>query len=331
MRSVENRTSNSARRVRSEQVVCMPTAIAGASRLELPAVFGACWSDRTPVGDELTVVRSEYRPSSDLVEEAVQSGGVPTLVATFALAGESGYVARTGQVLGFRAGRLTLAAYASSVGERRFMAGAVARQLRLVFSSQALERYIGEDAAQQLASRLASAGRVALLDERPIEPWCRTLLAPLLGLENLSPVHRQISALTLAAEVLRPLSTQQAASLDGVGSVNAEKLLRARDLMHAHMDRRLTIPYLCTAVGLNEYAFKQGFRKQFGSTPARYLLQLRMQRAWAMLESGARVSQTAYAVGYEHPANFSVAFRNYFGRTPKSAGAEDVHLPSLDQ
>ncbi|MCK6413413.1 MAG: AraC family transcriptional regulator [Azonexus sp.] len=275
------------------------------------------------MGDGLTVVRSEYRPHHDLAEEAAQSGSGTALVATFALAGESGYMARKGPVLKFRAGRATLTAFASSAGERRFLAGVTARQLRLVFSAQALERYLGEDAA----GRLVSGDGVAFLGERPIEPWCRVLLHPLLALEAMSPMDRQIAALTLAAEVLRPLSAGAVSASAGLDSTSVGKLTSARDLMHTHMDRRLTIPYLCMTVGLNEHAFKHGFRKLFGITPARYLLQLRMQRAWVLLESGARVSQTAYAVGYEHPTNFSAAFARYFGRTPKSfrgAGSDDA-------
>ncbi|MNG24257.1 Regulatory protein PchR [compost metagenome] len=84
------------------------------------------------------------------------------------------------------------------------------------------------------------------------------------------------------------------------------------------MDRALTIPYLCAAVGLNECKFKQGFRDLFGASPHRFLLDLRMRRAWALLESGCQVAQAAWQVGYAHPTNFSAAFMRYFGRTPKS-------------
>ncbi|MEW9900479.1 AraC family transcriptional regulator [Chitinivorax sp. PXF-14] len=269
------------------------------------------------------MVRSEYRPHRDLAEEAAQSGSGTTLVATFGLAGESGYVARRGPALRFGAGRATLAAFASSTGERRFLAGVTARQLRLVFSAQALERYLGDDAA----GRFVSGEGVVLLGERPIEPWCRALLRPLLTLEVMSPVDRQIAALTLAAEILRPLSAVAQSASSGLDCPTIERLTRARELMHTHMDRRLTVPSMSMAVGLNEHAFKHGFRKLFGITPARYLLQSRMRQAWTLLASGVRVAQTAYAVGYEHPANFSAAFSRYFGRTPKSfrgAGDDDA-------
>jgi len=311
------------RRARVDETTRTPIGVAGTNRVALPVDSGECWADYTPLGDGLTVVRSEYRPRRDLSEEAAQGGCGTTLVLTFALAGESAYVARKGPPLRFRAGQTTLAAFASSTGERRVAAGVAARQLRLVLSAPAVERYLGED----VAGRLVVGDGVALLGEAPTAPWCRTLLRPLLTLEALSPMDRQIAALTLAAEILRPLSAGAASVSSGLDCPTVGKLTRARDLMHTHLDRRLTIPWLSMTVGLNEHAFKHGFRKLFGTPPARYLLQLRMRRAWTLLASGSRVAQTAYAVGYEHPANFSAAFARYFGRAPSSfrtVGDEDA-------
>lgn len=316
------------RRARVDEATRIPIGVAGTSRVALPANYGECWADYTPLGDGVTVVRSEYRPCRDLVEEAAQGGSGTTLVATFALAGESGYVARKGPALRFHAGHTTLAAFTSSTGERRIPAGTTARQLRLVLSASAIEHYLGEDTS----SRLVRGDGVALLDEAPIAPWCRALLHPLLRLEAMAPLDRQIAALTLVAEVLRPLSAGTVATPSGLDFSTAERLTRARDLMHMHMDRRLTIPYLSMTVGLNEHALKHGFRKLFGITPARYLLELRMRRAWVLLESGARVSQIAYAVGYEHPTNFSTAFARYFGRSPTSfrgTSGDDADIDSM--
>lgn len=301
-------------RVHIDEATRTPTGTAGGSRVALPADYGECWADYTPLGDGLTAVRSEYRPGRDLAEEASQSGSGTTLVVTFALAGESGYVASKGPLLKFHAGRTTLAAFTSSTGERHIPVGTTARQLRLVFSAPAVARYLGEN----MADRLAYGNGVVLLGDQPTAPWCRTLLHPLLALETLPPIDRQIAALTLAAEVLRPLSEGAVATSCGLEFSAVEKLTRVRDLMHTHLDRRLTIPYLSMTVGLNEHAFKHGFRKLFGITPARYLLELRMRQAWTLLASGSRVAQAAYAVGYEHPANFSAAFTRHFGRTPKS-------------
>ncbi len=88
--------------------------------------------------------------------------------------------------------------------------------------------------------------------------------------------------------------------------------------MLAQYGRALTIPYLCAAVGTNEFALKQGFREVFGVSPHKMLVDIRMRKAQALLESGEPVSSVAYKVGFQHPSSFSAAFRRYFGCVPKS-------------
>ena len=46
-----------------------------ARRVALPDRFGDCWIERTALDDGLTVARSHYRPTRELAEETVLSGG----------------------------------------------------------------------------------------------------------------------------------------------------------------------------------------------------------------------------------------------------------------
>lgn len=299
----------------------------GAMRVALPDRFGDCWIERTALDDGLTVARSHYRPTRELAEETLLSGGGPTLVITFGLSGESGFVAKDGLSLRFRAGYTTLTAFNESRGERRFNGETAVRQLRLILSGTALSRYLGEAAVAHLAHR----NGVRLLGEHTTAAWCSTLLRPLLAPRAATPLDLHIAALTLAAEHLRPLMSASAlaASSACLSTADIEKLTRARDLMQSHMDRPLTIPYLSATVGLNECKFKQGFRDMFGATPHQFLLEMRMQRARVLLQSGYQVAQAAYAVGYQHPASFSAAFARYFGQTPKSVGPERGSIPEM--
>lgn len=265
--------------------------------------------------DGLMLVRSHCYPTRKLVETTDQTEASPTLVITFGLAGESGYLGRDGSHLRFRAGYMTLAAFSCSQGERRFAADVAVRQLRLVLSETALVRYLGAPAAARLAGR----GGIRALGEQVIAPWCRALLRPLIEPGSAAPLDMHIAALGLAGEYLRPFAPLASAAPSArLSASDIEKLAQARDLMQGQMERALTIPYLCAAVGLNECKFKQGFRDLFGTSPHRFLLDLRMRRAWALLESGCQVAQAAWQVGYAHPTNFSAAFMRYFGRTPKS-------------
>lgn len=301
----------------------------GARRVALPDRFGDCWIERIALDDGLTVVRSHYLPTRELAEETVLSGGGPTLVITFGLSGESGFVAKDGLSLRFRAGCTTLTAFNESRGERRFNGETAVRQLRLILSGAALSRYLGEAAVTRLVNRSG----VRPLGEHTTAAWCSTLLRPLLAPRAATPLDLHIAALTLAAEHLRPLmsASAPAASSACLRTADIEKLTRARDLMQCHMDRPLTIPYLSATVGLNECKFKQGFRDMFGATPHQFLLEMRMRRARVLLQSGCQVAQAAYAVGYQHPASFSAAFARYFGQTAKSVGPERGSMTETDK
>ncbi|MEG1770820.1 MAG: helix-turn-helix transcriptional regulator, partial [Comamonas sp.] len=67
-----------------------------------------------------------------------------------------------------------------------------------------------------------------------------------------------------------------------------------------------------------EFKLKQGFRELFGTSPHRMLTDIRMKKAWELLECGLRVSTVADRVGYRHLSSFSAAFERHYGRTPKS-------------
>jgi len=284
-------------------------------------------SESMAVCEGVTLVHTQCNPTRDWIEQSVQDSDSVKLIATFAIAGESGYVAHKGDSVRFRCGQMTLTSFAACSGERRVAAGAFVRQLRVVLAKPALDRYLGESVSQQLIGQHG----VSKLGEWPIAVSSRALLQPLLAPKHVMlPVDHQIAALTLTAEVLRHLASgtrrhdgNDLAARYKLDPVIANKLTHAREVMNTHFDRRLTIQCLCMTVGLNEHAFKNGFREMFNITPARYLLQLRMQRARVLLESGARVAQVAYATGYDYPSNFSKAYVRYFGQAPKSVGCKD--------
>jgi transcriptional regulator GlxA family with amidase domain len=74
------------------------------------------------------------------------------------------------------------------------------------------------------------------------------------------------------------------------------------------------------AVGLAERTVHD-LLHETGVSFAERVLELRLQRALAMLESGTtlRVSQVAYACGFGTVAHFNRSFRRRFGETPTAA------------
>jgi AraC family transcriptional activator of pyochelin receptor len=307
-----------AQRIARADVRQRPLGGSGWVRQQLPPAVGECYADRFELEPGLAVVRSRYGPVDDLVEENASADGASTLVVTLGIAGDSGYVGRDGTCIGFRAGHTAVSSFRNNVGERRYQAGAMVSQLRLLVSEPLLVRYLGEPGRALMPE--AGVRQLAWRGTSPAAAAHAAALARSAGDPPQEALDLHIHALSLLAEQLRGLTLPPplAQAPQRLRQADAEKIERVRDLMAAQMDRALTVGYLCTAVGLSESKLKQGLRQRFDTSPHRMLLEMRMQRAWTLLASGSQVAQAAWQVGYAHPSNFSAAFTRFFGRTPKS-------------
>ena len=289
----------------------------GWERQQLPEELGDCYSERFVLDHDLAVVRSRYHPTRDLIEETVNPHDRHMLVITLGLQGQSGYKARNGDTLCFRGGFTTVTAFHGSQGERCYEAGATVSQLRLLVGENTLARYLGAERAgavlgtghiRQLAFRKTSGASSA---------HAGALLRYLNEPQRIAALDMHIHTLSLLSEQLKLLSPPEPAALQ-FSADDIEKLERVRDLMIEQIDQPLTIAYLCAVVGLNEFKLKEGFHYRFNTTPHRMLHEMRMRKAYVLLESGHQVAQVAYRVGYRYPNNFSAAFSTFFGQAPKS-------------
>ena len=60
------------------------------------------------------------------------------------------------------------------------------------------------------------------------------------------------------------------------------------------------------------------FKKVSGQNFSDYLLEVKMTNARRLLDEGSlKIYEIAYMVGYDNPKNFTRAFRNYFGVSPR--------------
>jgi len=90
----------------------------------------------------------------------------------------------------------------------------------------------------------------------------------------------------------------------------------------ADMNRRLQEPInladLAAAINLSTSRFRHLFRAETGKSPARYLRDLRMERASVLLaRTFLSVKEVMAAVGCKDPSHFARDFRKYFGKTPR--------------
>jgi AraC-like DNA-binding protein len=97
-----------------------------------------------------------------------------------------------------------------------------------------------------------------------------------------------------------------------------KRIYEARDYLAQHYACPPTIPQLARMVGMNQTKLKAGFKQAFQLTIYAYILQRRMEATAQLLaEREFSVAEIAYRVGYEYPANFSCAFKRYYGCSPR--------------
>jgi len=101
------------------------------------------------------------------------------------------------------------------------------------------------------------------------------------------------------------------------------RLRDAYELLNRHYAEALTLERLCREVGVNRMTLTSGFRELFGISVHDYLQQVRMQRAFELLQAQetSSIKRVAEAVGYRHASNFSTAFHAYFGYSPQKLRA----------
>jgi len=297
----------------------------GHVRLHLPDDLGNCYIEHLQLEPGLSLGRLHYHPTRPLIEESAGPHAGRVMVVTLGLYGISGYLGEDASTLRFQARHTTITAFRAIRGERRYESGEAISQLRLVINEDALAKYVGRERAAHI---LTGAG----LHRLSFHPSSHTSMAHAAALtrymqptanthrsgENPRQLDLHIHALSLLAEQFNRLAPSAPLMAANLSTRDIACIERARDLMTTQLHQPLTNAYLATAVGINEHKLKEGFRYLYNATPMALLLEIRMRKAYALLESGQQVAQAGWQVGYKYPNNFSVAFARYFGRPPKA-------------
>jgi AraC-like DNA-binding protein len=91
---------------------------------------------------------------------------------------------------------------------------------------------------------------------------------------------------------------------------------RARQLLDSATTRVVASSELETVTGLTRYELARQFRAALGTSPYRYSLLRRLDRARAQLRQGQPLADTAQATGFADQAHLSRMFKAAFGVTP---------------
>lgn len=157
--------------------------------------------------------------------------------------------------------------------------------------------------------------------------WMRIADQDLLA--EIEDVHRQTRREIQRSDDFSPSSLQALkALLDAAlarcdrsspdSGVRAQQRLQlAEQWMRRHLDIRAPAAALADYLGLSAMGLHRLFRDSTGRSPGRAFLEIKMREAHRLLRSEeASVKETALALGYRHPGDFTRAYVRFHGHAP---------------
>jgi transcriptional regulator GlxA family with amidase domain len=152
------------------------------------------------------------------------------------------------------------------------------------------------------------------------------LMLKLIGDDFDDGLVNRICEQVLTDRVRSPTDRQRLPLRARLGVQNS-KVLTIIELMEANLSEPLSLIEIADHVGLSRRQIERLFRQEMGRSPARYYLEIRLDRARHLLiQSSLPVVEVAVACGFVSASHFSKCYRELYARSPQQERVDRKQL-----
>jgi len=142
------------------------------------------------------------------------------------------------------------------------------------------------------------------------------MMLSLIGRDNDEDLVNRVCEQALTDRVRSPHDRQRLPLRARLGVQNA-KVISIIEFMEANISEPLSLVEIADYVGLSRRQIERLFQSQMGRSPARYYLEVRLDRARHLLrQSTIPVVDVAIACGFVSASHFSKCYREMYGKSP---------------
>ena len=98
-----------------------------------------------------------------------------------------------------------------------------------------------------------------------------------------------------------------------------QQISRAVEHLHENLNKSVSVEELAGLVNMSQSGFHKKFKQVMHLSPLQYTKLVRLNKARTLILEGNSVSEAAYHVGYNSPAQFSREYKRQFGDSPSAA------------
>ncbi len=118
-------------------------------------------------------------------------------------------------------------------------------------------------------------------------------------------------------ECLNAVALVQPSLYQWLRQKNVEDKINLREFMEVYWKNNEPLEQMAAASGRSLSTFRRDFMAEFGTTPSKWLLQKRLEAAYALIKDNhSSPSSFIYEIGFESFSHFSRTFKAQYGMSP---------------